>query len=120
MPSALPGSVSALPLAELGTSVRSPGRSGSACARGLGQPPVDHQRLAMLADDDVARLDVPVQHAAAVRVVDGVADVDEAPQELAQLRATAGPRVVVLTATSSAWKRSMASLRLSPRMNRMA
>ena len=40
----------------------------------------------MLADDDVARLDVPVQDAAAVGVVDGVADVGEPPQELAQLQ----------------------------------
>ncbi len=40
----------------------------------------------MLADDDVPRLDVAVQHAPAVRVVDGVADVDEPPQQLAQLQ----------------------------------
>ena len=40
----------------------------------------------MLADDDVARLDVAVQHAAAVGVVDRVADVDEPPQQLAQLQ----------------------------------
>ena len=64
---------------------------GSALPGGLGQPPVDHQRLAVLADDDVARLDVAVQHAATVGVVDGVADVDEPPQQLAQLqRAAAG------------------------------
>ena len=30
-------------------------------ADGLGQAPVDHQRLAVLADDDIARLDVAVQ-----------------------------------------------------------
>ena len=55
-------------------------------AQRLGQAPVDHQRLAVLADDDVARLDVAVQHAAAVGVVDRVADVDEPPQQLAQLQ----------------------------------
>jgi hypothetical protein len=58
-------------------------------AGGLGQTPVDHQRLAMLADDDVARLEVAVQHPARVRVLDGVADVEESPQELAQLERTA-------------------------------
>ena len=48
----------------------------------------------MLADDDVARLDVAVQDAAAVRVLDRVADVDEPPQQLAQLqRAAAGVRL---------------------------
>ena len=87
MPSAVPGSVSALPLAELGTSVRSPRVAARLDpAQRLGQAPVDHQRLAVLADDDVARLDVAVQDAAAVGVVDRVADVDEPPQELAQLQ----------------------------------
>ena len=42
----------------------------------------------MLADDDVSRLDVPVQDAATVGVVDGVADVSKPPQELAQLQRT--------------------------------
>ena len=78
MPSVLPGSVSADPLAERGTSVRSPlSWPRFDPAQGLGQAPVHHQRLAVLADDDVRRLDVAVQHAAAVGVVDGVADVDE-------------------------------------------
>jgi hypothetical protein len=36
---------------------------------------VDHERLAVLADDDGARLDVPMQHPAAVRVLDRIADV---------------------------------------------
>ena len=91
MPSAEPGSVSALPLADEGTSVRSPDRRpGSAAAHRLGQAPVDHQGLAVLADDDVARLDVAVQDAPAVGVVDRVADVDEPPQQLAAAPATAG------------------------------
>ena len=50
----------------------------------LGQPPVDDQGLTVLAEDDVARLQVAVQDAARMRVVDGIADVDEPPQELAQ------------------------------------
>ena len=36
----------------------------------------------MVTDHDVARLDVPVQHTPAVRVADGVADVQEAAEEL--------------------------------------
>ena len=52
-------------------------RSGIGPARRLGQPPVDHKRLAVLADDDVAWLDVAVEYAAAVRVLDGIADVEE-------------------------------------------
>ena len=72
-----------LPLAEDGISVRSPGSdAGLRPAQRLGQAPVDDQRLAVLADDDVARLDVAVQHAAGMGVVDGVADVDEPPQQL--------------------------------------
>ncbi len=54
-------------------------------AQRLCQAPVDDQRLAVLADDDVGRLEVAVQHAAAVCVVDRVADVGESPQEPAQL-----------------------------------
>ena len=91
--------------------------AGLGLAGGLGQAPVHHQRLAMLAHDDVARLEVAVQHAPAVGVVDGVADVHESPQQLAQLQR---PPAGVFFSVSSAWKCSMASLRLSPRMNRMA
>ena len=85
MPRAEPGSVSADPLAELGIKVRS-SVDAIALAGGLGQAPVDHQRLAVLADDDVARLDVAVQHAAAVGVIDGIADVHEAAEKLAQFQ----------------------------------
>ena len=42
----------------------------------------------MPADDDVARLDVPMQDASRVGVVDRVADVQEPPQQLAQLQRT--------------------------------
>ena len=45
----------------------------------------------MLAHDDVRGFDVPMQHPAPVGIVDRVADVEEPPQQLAQLdRATAG------------------------------
>ena len=71
----------------------------------------------MFSDDDIARLDVAVQHSAAVGVFDRVTHVDEPPQELAQLeRAASG----VFPQPSSEWNSSMASLRLSPRMNLMA
>ena len=55
----------------------------------LGQAPIDHERLAVLADDHVARLDVAMEHAPAVGVLDGVADVDEPPQQVAQLERAA-------------------------------
>ena len=58
-----------------------------------------------------------MEHAAAVGVLDRVADVQEPAEQLAQFqRAAAG----VVFSASSAWKWSMASLRLSPWMNRMA
>ena len=86
-------------------------------AHRLGQPPVHHQRLAVLAHDDVGRLDVAVDHAAAVGVVDGVADIGESPQELAQLQR---PAAGSLVSASSSWNRAIASLSESPLMNRMA
>ena len=43
----------------------------------------------MLADDDVARLDVAVKNAAAVRVIDRIADVDKPAQQLAQSQRSA-------------------------------
>ena len=85
VPRAEPGSVSALPLAENGTSVRSSEGRRLGLAQRLGQPPVDHQRLAVLAHDDVRRLDVAVQDAAAVGVVDRVAYVDEPAQQFPEL-----------------------------------
>ena len=87
MPSAEPGSVSALPLAEEGISVRLASRRGRRLdpAQRLGQAPVDHQRLAVLADDDVARLDVAVKDATGMGVFDCVAEIGESPQEFSQL-----------------------------------
>ena len=115
MPIALPGNVSALPLAEDGINVLLIG-PGVAFAGGLGQPPVDDQRLAVFADDDVARLDVAMEDAAAVSVADRIADVHESPEQLAERQ-----RPLTWSASAgSAWNRSMASLRVSPRMNRMA
>ncbi len=43
----------------------------------------------MLADDHVCRLDVAMEHAPAVGVLDGVANVDEPPQQVAQLERAA-------------------------------
>ena len=51
---------------------------------GLGQPPVDDEGLAVLADDHVAGLDVAVEDTSAVGVFDRVADVGEATEELAE------------------------------------
>jgi hypothetical protein len=45
---------------------------------------VDQQGLAVLAEDDVARLDVAMEHATRMGVVDGIADVEEAAEEFAQ------------------------------------
>ena len=87
-------------------------------AQRLGQAPVHHQRLAVLADDDVARLDVPVQDAAAVGVVDGVADVGEPSRS--SLRSASERPAGSLVRVASPWNRSIASLRLSPLMNRIA
>ena len=119
VPSAEPVCVSADPPAEEGRSVASEAslRAPSA-GRRLGQAPVDDQRLAVLAEHDVARLQVAVQHAPAVGIGDRVADVDEPPEEL---RARPGSaRRGRGRGLSARWNRSMASLRLSPRMNRMA
>ena len=88
------------PLPLDGWSVRSPAVGmRSLLANRLGQAPVDDQRLAVFAEHDVAGLQIAVQHAAAVGVFDGVADVDEALQQLAQferplarLRAAPCPR----------------------------
>ena len=122
--------VAGVPIAEparvLSTALPEGGRSvGSASvgpelgsADDLGQAPVDDQRLAVLAEHDVARLQVAVQHAAAVGVGDRVADVEEPPQQPPQgQRPLAG---VALRVPSASWNRSIASLRLSPLMNRMA
>ena len=56
---------------------------GSLPVQFLGQPPVEDQRLAEGADHDVARLQVPVQHSAAIGIVHHVADVEEPREQLA-------------------------------------
>ena len=52
----------------------------------LGQPPIQYEGLSEIAEHDVVRLQVAVQDAASVRIVDRVAHVDEMPQQLAQLQ----------------------------------
>ena len=70
----------------------------------------------MLADDDVARLDVAVQDAPAVGVVDGVADVEEPPEQLrssSERRPGSLQRLVGVEVLDGL-------LQQSPLMNRMA
>ena len=62
------------------------GRRGRPSLRGgdrLGDPPVDHPGLAVAADEDVVRLEVPVE-VPAVGVIDGAAGEDEPAEQLAQ------------------------------------
>ena len=68
-------------------------RSEVALADHLGQPPVDDQRLAVTPQHDIGRLQVAVQNAAAMGVVDGVADVEEAAEQLPELDAPRRSRV---------------------------
>ena len=85
VPTAEPSTVADDPLAEpAAAALPSPEPSPGRPAGQLGQAPIDHQRLAVLAEHDVARLQVAVQHAAAVGVGDGVAHVHESPEELAE------------------------------------
>ena len=68
-----------------------------AAAGRLGQPPVDQQRLAEPAQHHVVRLEVAVQHPLAVRERDRLADVDEPPQQLAELDGgRVGPGVLLV------------------------
>ena len=60
-------------------------RSVSRLARGLGHPEIDdlRDRVAVLAgDEDIRRLDVPVDDPLLMRVVDRMADLDEEPEAL--------------------------------------
>jgi len=52
----------------------------------FGETPINHQRFARLPQHDVARLQVAVQNAAAVGVGDGLANVDEALEQPAELQ----------------------------------
>ena len=92
VPRALPGRVSALPLDELGIRVRSPpSTDASDFPSGLARPQSTTSVSPCLPTITFARLDVPMKHAPAVGVLDGVADVDEPTQQVAQLeRAAAG------------------------------
>ncbi len=54
-------------------------RQRVALAGRLGQPPVHHQSFTMFADDDVAWLQIPVEHATGMRIIDRVADIREPP-----------------------------------------
>ena len=58
----------------------------------LGQPPVDDQGLAITTQHDVGRLQVAVEHAAAMGVVDRVANVEKPPEQLPELDAPRRPR----------------------------
>ena len=69
-------------------------------AHRLGQPPVDDQGLAVLAHDDIGRLDVAVDHAAGVGIIDGVADVHESAEQLAERQVARAGRDRSLTWTS--------------------
>ena len=73
-------------------------------AHGLGQSPIHHQRLAVLAQDDVRRLHIPMDHAAGVGVIDGVAHVEEAAEQLAELEVARGP-LNRPSASLSRWQR---------------
>ena len=86
----------------------------------LGQPPIDDERFAVLAQHDVARLQVAMQNAAAVGIVDRLAHVDQALQEPPELQVVLGGIARPGPAVSGAWNFSIASLRLRPRMNRIA
>ena len=108
------------PLAEEGDAARSPALgAGSARADGLGQAPVDDQGLAVLAEHDVARLEVAVEHAPAVGVGDRVADVEEpaaAASRSSSVRSPGSRCSASVGVERARWPR----LRLSPWMNRIA
>ena len=86
-------------------------------AQRLGQSPVNDQGLAVLADDDIRRLDVAVQYAPAMGVLDGVANVDESPEELVQFER---PMAWVSLSAGSARNAAMAFCNVSPRIRRIA
>ncbi len=78
-------------------------RCGLSPTHALGQAPVDDQGLAVLAQHDVARLEVAMEHAAAVGVVDGVADVEEPAQELLVQRQSRPRATGAAAFTPRAW-----------------
>ena len=66
----------------------SPG--GGEGGKNLGEAPIDDERLAIVAEHDVGRFQVAVQHAAAVGIGHRVADGDEACQQLAEFEVVLG------------------------------
>ena len=84
----------------------------------LGDPPIDDERLAEPAEHDVLGLQVAMDDAAAVRVGDRVAGVDDAAQQPAERDLALGG--LARAHLSGPWNRSIACLRVSPSMNRIA
>ena len=107
----------ALPLAERDEGPFVVSRPGSVLADGLGQPPIDDQRLAVLAEHDVARLEVAVQDPAAVGIGDRIADVGEPAQQVAEVERAARRAQARAVTTMEALD---GVLEASPRMNRIA
>ena len=94
VPIAVPATVEGVLLVETGGSVTPVGCGIHIDGSRLGQSPVDHQRLAILVQDDVAWFQVAVEDSATVRVSHRVTHIDEPAEEPAQLqRAIAGGRV---------------------------
>ena len=65
--------------------------TGLCLAKGLGEPPVDHKGLAIFADDHIARFDIAVENSPRVSVVNGIADVEEPPEQPAELELSRRP-----------------------------
>ena len=85
---------------------------GSDRPSALASPQFDDQRLAVRAEHDVARLEVAMDYSAAVRISDGVANIDEPPKQLPKLDgASPGSRPGCFSAS---WNLRIASLRLLP------
>src|SRR5262249_39960916 len=67
----------------------------------LGQPPVDDQSLSVLAEYDVARLDVAMKYSPRMGVIDRIANVQEPPQQFTKLQIARSFRVVHAGSTGS-------------------
>ncbi len=86
VPIAVPAIVSLLPAGDEGAQGHLSGRLRSrvVAADDLGQAPIGDQRLAVGPQQDIGRLEIPMEHTAAVCIGDRLADVDETPQKLAE------------------------------------
>ena len=71
----------------------------------LGQSPVDHQGLAVRTEQDVRRLEVAMDHAAAMGIGDRMTDVDIARQELAEGQCALGRVALRLSSGSRGSRR---------------